>query len=186
MLARSVRLLSRSCAEVLVACGAAEGIPGYACVQDQIHGIGPIAGIQAALAATGKAILALACDLPCMDVPTLQRLVHAHARRPSTTLMTTFRRSETGHIEALTAIYEPSSLPLFDMAIAAGVSRISRVIPQALRHDVVYTAAEAQPFLNANRPEDLERARRALADKQPTCADRDAVRLGGYMVPALV
>lgn len=161
MLARSVKLLSRYCDEVLVASGSGD-IPGYSCVRDRVDGRGPIAGLQAALLTTGTPILALACDLPCMDEATIQRLVCGHNQRPAHAVMTTFRRAETELIESLTAIYEPACLPLFDAAIAAGRGQISRVIPKSLRHDLVYTSAEASPFLNVNRPEDLEAARRML------------------------
>ena len=165
LLARTVELLARYCCRVLVACGAGPALPGYDCIQDCMHGIGPIAGLQAILSVTDRAVLALACDLPFMDDATVQKLAHEHARRPDTAIMTTFRQAETGFIEALTAIYEPACLPFFDAAIAAGDFRINSAIPQALRQDIVYTAAEARPFFNINSPADLEAARRTTTEQ---------------------
>ena len=172
LLAKTVELLARYCDRVIVACGARQDIPGYDCIRDSVDGIGPIAGIQATLSATGKSILALASDLPFMNDATVQRLVHEHARRPGTAIMTTFRQVETGFIEALTAVYEPVCLPFFDAAITAGESRISSAIPQALRHDILYTRAEALPFFNINYPADLEAARKVATDVYGSHAGR--------------
>jgi len=159
LLAQSVALLSRHCGHTLVACRQGQDFPEYSCVYDAHHGLGPIAGLQAAMLATTLPLLAIACDLPFMDDATIQSLIAAHASRPENTIMTTFRQAETGFIEALTAIYEPDCLALFTQAIGAGRRQIRLAVPPDRRHDIVYARSAARPFFNLNRPEDLEQAR---------------------------
>ena len=172
MLTRTRGLLHEVVSEVWVSCR--PGLPknGCACVFDIHPGLGPFSGVHAALTharATGlRAVLALSCDLPFMDAPTLSRLLAARqaARRAcpkEIPLMTTFRQQETGFIESLTAIYEIEALPFFEAALAAGERKLSRVIPAARRTDIVYAHTEALPFFNLNYPADLEVFRRLLA-----------------------
>ena len=79
---------------------------------------GPIAGISAALAEhPDSAWLVLACDLPYLDVHTLDRLIAA--RRPDG-VATAYRSSHDALPEPLCAIYEPRARPLLDAHLAAG------------------------------------------------------------------
>ena len=166
LLAQSVALLSRHCGQVLVACRQGQTFAAYSCVHDKHQGLGPLAGIQAAMLAARLPLLALACDLPFMDDATLQRLVAAHAARPEQAIMTTFRQAETGFIEALTSIYEPDCLVLFTRAIDTGQRQINLIIPQDRRHDIVYAQSEARPFFNINCLEDLDQARALMVRKR--------------------
>ena len=95
-----------------------------------------------------------------MDVPTLRRLIDARGARPPEALMTTFQQAETGFIEALVSIYEPTCLPFFEEARARNLRQLNLVIPEKLHSRVVYTRAEALPFFNINFPGELEQARR--------------------------
>ena len=74
-------------------------------IVDRQPGIGPIAGISAALQAHPKAAwLVVACDLPFLSETTLRHLV---ARRDPTKLATAYRSSHDALPEPLCAIWEP-------------------------------------------------------------------------------
>lgn len=127
-------------------------------------GVGPLSGMYACLQALQAPLLVISCDLPFMSEQVLFSLISARNRAIQSTippLMTTFRQVETGFIEALVAIYEPETLPLFSAAILAGVRKLNMVVPESQRHDVYYTRDEALPFFNVNYPADLALARQA-------------------------
>jgi molybdopterin converting factor subunit 1 len=87
-------------------------------IVDRQPGIGPIAGISAALHAHPKAAwLVVACDLPFLNEPTLRYLVeHRDPRR----LATAFKSSHDGLPEPLCAIWEPASREPLLAHVAAG------------------------------------------------------------------
>ncbi len=96
----------------------------YEQIVDLQPGIGPLAGIQAALMAhPDRAWLVLACDLPFLTVATLQHLI---ARRARTRLATAYRSRSDGQPEPLCAIYEPASRDALESWIASG-----RLCPRA-------------------------------------------------------
>lgn len=74
---------------------------------DRAPGIGPIAGISAALAEHPTvAWLVVACDLPFLDDPTLATLI---AQRDPQRIATAYRSSHDGLPEPLCAIWEPAA-----------------------------------------------------------------------------
>jgi molybdopterin-guanine dinucleotide biosynthesis protein A len=74
-------------------------------IVDRLPGIGPIAGISAALQAHPKAAwLVVACDLPFLNETTLRHLI---AHRDPAQLATAYRSSHDGLPEPLCAIWEP-------------------------------------------------------------------------------
>lgn len=90
----------------------------HASIVDRGDVAGPIAGIQAALAAHPEAAwLVLACDLPFLDPGTLDALV---AARDPEAEATAFRSSHDGLPEPLCAIYEPRAAVSIAAHIAAG------------------------------------------------------------------
>jgi molybdenum cofactor guanylyltransferase len=91
----------------------------YAVITDLKPDLGPIGGIQAALAAhPGQAWLVLACDLPFLGAPTLEHLI---ARRAKSRLATAYRSSRSDRLpEPLCAIYEPASRASIDAWIESG------------------------------------------------------------------
>jgi molybdopterin-guanine dinucleotide biosynthesis protein A len=112
-------LLSRHCERVFVSVRPGqEGDParsGHPTIVDRHTGVGPIAGIAAALAAHPEAAwLVVACDLPLLSDATLEALVAARGREP----VTAFRSAHDGLPEPLCAIYEPSTRPGIEAAIA--------------------------------------------------------------------
>jgi molybdenum cofactor guanylyltransferase len=79
----------------------------YDTITDLQPGLGPLAGIQAALAShPAQAWLVLACDLPFLSTATLTHLI---ARRAPARLATAYRSQFDGKPEPLCAVYEPAS-----------------------------------------------------------------------------
>lgn len=79
----------------------------YPQIVDRQPGIGPIAGISAALLARPKAAwLVLACDLPFVTQQTLQHLISCRAPQK---IATAYRSAHDGLPEPLCAIWEPAA-----------------------------------------------------------------------------
>ena len=77
-------------------------------IVDRHPGIGPLAGIEAALLSHPKAAwLVVACDLPFISAATLDLLI---ANRDDSRVATAFRSSHDGLPEPLCAIWEPRSI----------------------------------------------------------------------------
>lgn len=166
LLARMVELAERCCANVCVSGRdpAPFGIQVPWCA-DQTQGLGPIGGIMTALERFATPCLVLSCDLPFLNGSTLRRLLEAWRTKPPHAAMTTFEQAETGFIEALVAVYEPSALPILRTAAANGCFKLSRAIPRELRHCVIYTAEENHPFFNLNTPCELETLQKTLLSR---------------------
>lgn len=160
LLAQSVALLRGVCGRALVV---GRQHPEYECVADAFPRQGPVGGIATALMAATMPCLVLSCDLPFMNGDVLRKLVAAHAARPPGVLCTSYMQAETGHKEALVAIYEPECLPYFCACLAKGHLKVSRVVPEELQHFLVYHAHESLPFFNINYPADLEVALRIFS-----------------------
>jgi len=156
MLARVVRLAGTFCPGVAVSgrdpAPLVEGVPWFL---DETGGVGPLGGIVTALERFNTSCLVLSCDLPLLDAATLETLLAAWRSRPGHAVMTTFQQIETGFIEALVAVYEPQAATLLRRANEEGCRKLSRAIPAALRHVVMYSTADARPFFNVNTPADL-------------------------------
>lgn len=87
-------------------------------IVDRQPGIGPIAGISAALHAHPKAAwLVVACDLPFLNEQTLRYLVE---HRDSRKVATAFKSSHDGLPEPLCAIWEPAAREPVLAFVAAG------------------------------------------------------------------
>ena len=100
----------------------------------------------------------VSCDLPFLDVATLERLVASWRNKPDTALMTTYRIVETGYIESLVAVYEPCGEPLLRQCLARGERRLSAIFPEALRCHIDYSQADqvlARAFFNVNSADEL-------------------------------
>lgn len=158
-LARAAAVLGCCCPRVVIV---GRTIPEYECYPDAQPGRGPVGGIATALEICASACLVLSCDLPFMERAVLERLMARHAARPANTLCTLYRQKDTGHVEALVAIYEREALPWFRNCATEGKLKISRVLPPDRQHFVEYTADEALPFFNINYPADLLVARKII------------------------
>jgi molybdopterin-guanine dinucleotide biosynthesis protein A len=154
-------LLARHCERVFVSVRPGqEGDPtrsGHPTIVDRHTGAGPIAGIAAALAAYPEAAwLVVACDLPLLSDATLEALVAARGREP----VTAFRSAHDGLPEPLCAIYEPSTRPGIEAAIAGGMYCPRKYV---IRTGVpLLDQADPTSLDNVNTPDDLARAQREL------------------------
>ena len=91
---------------------------GFPQIVDRQPGIGPIAGISAAMQAHPKAAwLVIACDLPFLNEDTLRYLV---ANRDVRKLATAYRSSHDGLPEPLCAVWEPLAREPLLAYVAAG------------------------------------------------------------------
>lgn len=160
ILARTVALLETVCGRAVVA---GRNIPGYECIGDALPGKGPMGGIAAALQHSPGPCLVLSCDLPFMETTILERLILAHHNRPRGALCTSYRNLDNGRIEALVAMYERETLPLFLDCLSRDLLKISMTVPARQQHFVPYATGEARFFFNINYPADLEAAERIFA-----------------------
>ena len=158
-LARAVAVLSSCCARVIVV---GRTHPDHASYPDAVPGRGPVGGIATALAVSASACLALSCDLPFMEQRVLERLIACRAVRPHGALATSYRQQDTGHVEALVAIYEKEALPYFQACADAGRLKICLAVPRERQHFLDYTTDESLPFFNINYPADLLAARKIM------------------------
>lgn len=156
MLARMVSLARCVCPNVFISgrdpAPLVTDVPWFL---DEAPGLGPLGGIITALERFQRACLILSCDLPLLDEATLRTLLAAWRLRPEGSVMTTFEQAETGFIEALVAVYEPQAALLLRRANEEGCRKLSRAIPAAFRHTVVYSVRQGRPFFNVNTPADL-------------------------------
>ena len=118
---------------------------------DRLAGVGPAAGILAALEARpDHAWLVVAVDLPLLDAATLAHLV---ARRDPAAVATAYRSSSDGLPEPLCAIWEPASRAPLAAFIAGGRSCPRKFL---IRHGAKLLELEAAGALaNVNTPAEL-------------------------------
>ncbi|WP_035244395.1 molybdenum cofactor guanylyltransferase [Desulfonatronovibrio hydrogenovorans] len=124
---------------------------------DKTPGIGPMGGIITALENLDKPCLVLACDLPLMKRDIIARLVLERSSRGPGKCMTTYLQKETGYIESLVSIYEPSCRDLLLASLKQGCYKLSQAIPPELRRHIPYGADQREFFFNVNYPHDLEK-----------------------------
>ena len=161
VLAHTHALLSGLLPRCWVSCRSDTPRSGYECLFDTTTGQGPAAGILAALRAAQAegfaAVLALSCDMPLMDAPTLHRLLTARAAAPAGTLATLYVDATNGRPEALAAVYETASLPFFEQWLAMPGGRLNCIVPQQQQCRVPYSPDESRAFVNVNHPDDVKR-----------------------------
>ncbi|HEY4084783.1 MAG TPA: molybdenum cofactor guanylyltransferase [Bryobacteraceae bacterium] len=131
---------------------------GLPVIADTRPGSGPLAAIEAALAATfADANLILACDMPALAPNVLEELFEVGGD-------IAIPRHETGEIEPLCAVYRRGALPAVREALDSGI----RGVTEALRRfaqpgnrvspEVRYVrVADPAAFANLNTPEDWRR-----------------------------
>ncbi len=158
-LAKAVAVLSSCCERVIIV---GRTHPEHTSYPDAIPGRGPAGGIATALEVSASACLTLSCDLPFMEQSVLERLIACRATRPENTLSTSYRQQDTGHVEALVAIYEREALPYFQTCVNEGRLKISQVVPPSQRYFLDYTVDESLAFFNINYPADVLVARKIM------------------------
>jgi molybdopterin-guanine dinucleotide biosynthesis protein A len=169
LLARSVELARRFCAEVYVSGrkthdaatrGLSQGKLRW--LPDDAPGLGPMGGIATGLQHLKRPLLVLPCDAPLLHAELLQRLLDARNARSENTLATAFVQPGTGYLESLVAIYEPEILPLLLDGLSRGVYALWRAVPAERWLRVPYDESEKIAFLNLNTAEELALFRERL------------------------
>jgi molybdopterin-guanine dinucleotide biosynthesis protein A len=122
----------------------------YPCIADLRPGMGPLSGIEAALASgRGDLNLILACDMPEMEEVHLVKLVDA-ARRSSAKCIVTADGS--GRMHPLCAVYRRECLPAVRSALDEGRLKLTALV-QDLQAEVVTIPG---PIRNLNSPPEWE------------------------------
>lgn len=120
---------------------------GLAVVPDRSPGEGPLAGIEAALAATEADLnLILACDMPALDPSIFETLFAAGGD-------VAMPRYSDGKAEPLCAVYHRRCLPSIRAALAGGVRKVTEAL-EALEVRYIL-AASPDSFVNLNTPDEL-------------------------------
>lgn len=167
LLSRTLRQARPLCDRLLVsvAAGTSLALPGVEVVPDGYPGRGSIIGLASGLKAAGESVLALAVDMPFLNLELLRRLIalapgwDAVVPRPGT------------FFEPLHAVYAPACRTVFEDQIRAGVMQI---LPAYQRLRVRYLESEelkrldpaGLAFFNINTPADLSRAESLLAQSR--------------------
>ncbi|WP_309400340.1 molybdenum cofactor guanylyltransferase [Cerasicoccus maritimus] len=160
--------LWRKQAELLKACGLSVGVsiregqvlPGSnayedALISDAFEGAGPLAGWMSAWQKfPNHALLVVACDLPLLDVSTIQTLIE---QRSPNAWATAYRSSSDSLPEPMCAIYEPSAKPIFEAAMKADRRCPRKLLIEGGADVCLIELAEPTALDNANTPEEFTR-----------------------------
>jgi len=148
---------------------------GHPQIVDRQPGIGPIAGISAALLEHPKAAwLVVACDLPFLTERTLEHLI---AQRDASKVATAYRSAHDGLPEPLCAIWEPSAREPVLAYIASGKQCPRKLL---INSDAkLLDLPERQALDNVNTVEEFEAATGTL---RPQARIAKTVRIQYYAI----
>jgi molybdopterin converting factor subunit 1 len=152
----------------------------YPRIVDRQPGLGPIAGISAALAEHTKAAwLVLACDLPLLSRETLAHLI---ANRDSARLATAYRSSHDGLPEPLCAIWEPAAREPLLAYLATGKQCPRKFLIDADVH--LLDLPNERALDNVNTPDEFAAVSAALGRREDAspARSRKAIRIQYYAI----
>ena len=162
LLRRTCDALSARCAEVIVVGGRASGLEGVRRISDERRGgLGPLAGMEAGLAAArNRLVFVAAGDMPFLPADLVGYLLERLEERGASAVVPRHR----GRTHPLCAAYDREILPRVRSALDGGVRSVREFLADLDR--VEYVENELRRFgapdlflMNVNSPEDLERAR---------------------------
>ncbi|MBS1689214.1 MAG: NTP transferase domain-containing protein, partial [Bacteroidetes bacterium] len=134
----------------------------YKVLEDAYIDLGPYGAILSAFKAAPEAAwLITACDLPLLDLNTLQYLVK---HRDTTKVATTFKSPHDGLPEPLITIWEPRSYPILLSFLSEG-----RTCPRKalINSDInILISPDHTVLMNVNTPEEMEMAKQIIKQKQ--------------------
>lgn len=142
-------------AVVLVGHAAAYSSLGLPSLEDTPGGVGPIGGLRGLLlhgtAVRARAVLALSCDLPCIEAPLVARLAN---ETPEACLLAP---RENGLWSPLTARYGLGTLEDVDRAIQDGRHSLQQLFKAAGERAAILRvdATERAQLVDWDRPEDI-------------------------------
>jgi molybdenum cofactor guanylyltransferase len=133
------------------------GALGFDCVADLRPGLGPLAGIEAALASgRAEANLIVACDLPGIESVWLERLMREAEESGAKCVLI---RDGDGVVQPLCGVYKSTCLPMIGRALDERRLRMQDLIEELQAGMVEIEEALA----NINTPEDWHAWRRGRA-----------------------
>jgi molybdopterin-guanine dinucleotide biosynthesis protein A len=147
---RVAELVAQSCpVTTLVGDPALYGALGFPITPDNTPGLGPLAGIEAALAATTSDWnLIVACDMPSLNLNIFESLFTA-----ATEADCALPRHADGRVEPLCAVYHKRCHPLIHAALASGVRKVTDGLRGLAVRYVLTDSNDA--FANLNTPGDV-------------------------------
>jgi molybdopterin-guanine dinucleotide biosynthesis protein A len=146
-------------------------------IVDRQPGIGPIAGISAALQEHPKAAwLVLACDLPFLTESTLRHLI---AHRDPSRFATAYRSAHDGLPEPLCAIWEPSARDPVLAYLASGKQCPRKFLINS--NTALLDLPERAALDNVNTREEFDAAAARLGGKEPDKTSK-TVRVQYYAI----
>jgi len=163
LLARALGVCRTITSEVWIVGDRKKFAPFAPVVEDVFPGCGPLAGIHAALRASGTDLnLVLAVDLPFVS-PALLHFLVAHARQDAA--IVTLPRAGKGW-QPLCAVYRRAFAHAAETALRAGRYKIDALFDPALtraigEEELRNAGFSPEVFRNLNTPEELADARRA-------------------------
>jgi molybdenum cofactor guanylyltransferase len=130
-------------------------------LEDRIAGCGPLGGIEAALRATKKDVIALACDLPFVTTDLLRELRRIHELEKAEA---TIPIDATGRLQPLVAVYGASCLSHIETMLDSGEYKVDLLFTRISTRFVKFGEFAALPgshqfFTNINTPADYDAAR---------------------------
>ena len=162
-LLRRVRdALSARCAEVIVVGGeSAAELEGVRRIPDERRGLGPLAGMEAGLAAArNRPVFVAAGDMPFLSVALIGYLLERLDEQGVAAVVP----RHGGRVHPLCAAYDRETLPHVASALDGGVRSVREFLKNL--DSVEYVEQGLRRFgdpdhylMNVNSPEDLERAR---------------------------
>ena len=157
-------LLKNYCNDVFISCreGQQQAVDSlYASIADTFTGLGPFGAILSAFRENpDKALLVVACDLPLLDVETIQHLI---TNRNVSSIATAYESGFDGLPEPLITIWEPKSYPVLLAFLAQGYSCPRKVLINS--EITLLKAPDPNTLTNVNTPEDMEKIKRELHQK---------------------
>jgi molybdopterin-guanine dinucleotide biosynthesis protein A len=155
---RAARALKPLCGSVLVsiAKGGANPAPAYPAIEDRGVRCGPLGGLKAAFASTGKAdLLVLACDYPAVGTSFLRSLLAAAQGGGDLV----FPVDDAGRDHPLVALWRRTAESAVDAALADGSFKVQSLFPELTLRRLpaqVFPNFDLRRVLaNVNWPEDL-------------------------------
>ena len=147
--ARALRTCTRSV--TLVGDPGRHASLGLPVVPDRIADAGPLGGIVTALSgAESPWILVVACDMPQLTAPPLQRLLRAASSSQAAAVLP---RTPDLRIQPLCAAYSKHSYGPLRNALRSGIRKVMEAVERIAWEPLDYR--DAGPFANVNRLTDL-------------------------------
>lgn len=157
-------MLKPLCNEVFISCreDQRQQIPvAYNVLPDTFTGLGPYGAILSAFRSQpDSAWLVIACDLPLLELDTIQYLT---GQRDVSKIATAFKSTHDQFPEPLITIWEPKSYPVLLAFLSQGYSCPRKVL---INSDVkLLDVQNPDALTNVNTPDELEKVKRTIHQK---------------------